>query len=121
MDKLPGVDPDAGIGFSIHDDDATRRISRLEGQKWWIRGTAIVISISVIVAAVILEWWLLPQILLLDQPPDFAFILAIAPIFAITTIVVFILLGAFLERRQDMSVPRHVLEAVSKSATHENA
>lgn len=78
---------------------------RIVRQNWYLRLMAFIVALAVIVGAVYLEWQII-KYLIVTKPKlgDLFFVLAVSPIAAVTSIVIFLLIGVFRGfRERDLS------------------
>ena len=91
MVKTPDHDPD----IAALDEDAIQELNPLDEHHIKLRWVAVGVAIFVIIAAGILEVYILHHFELWQGLGDFVVFLAITPIMSITIIVIFILIGSF--------------------------
>ena len=89
--KTPTLDPD----IAPLDKEGTQQLNRLEKHHINLRRSAVVTAIVVMIAASILEGYILCSLDTWKELGDFIVLLAIAPILSITIIMTFILIGSF--------------------------
>ena len=69
---------------------------RMERQRYWLRLSACIAALAVVVLAVFMVWMILDYIMTPDSKADgLFFVLAVFPVVSITLIVITVLLGVF--------------------------
>ena len=91
MVKPPPSDPDIGA----LDEDAVQELGPLEKHHMALRWIAVIVAILVILAASVLEIWVLRHLPRWESMGDLTVLLAITPMVSVTIIVAFILIGVF--------------------------
>jgi len=93
MASLPAHDPDEEAGTL--DRSAPEKAGRLETQTWWLRPIACGVAVLSLVGFALLDYILLQHLMGQPNRADLFVALASSPIVAITTIVIFLLIGVF--------------------------